>query len=140
VLVQVGGDARARDRAEVHAHVESLGAARLPQGLGGALGELRQLDRLGVVEVGVVGHVTVRDDHEVTRVVRVEVEHREHGRAAGDDQPVLIGELRDLAEGAAVVGPRAGGLVLALDVGHPVWGPQSLEVVRHTGAGLLDRL
>ena len=99
-----------------------------------------QLGGLRPVEVRVVGDVPVGHDHEVAAVVRVEVEHRVDVLAARDDQAVLVGLRRDRAEGTAVVGARAGRLVLALDVGHPVGRPQALERVLRPHSDLLLRL
>jgi hypothetical protein len=102
VLVEMGGDAGARDVTEVHAHVEPLGAAGVAQRLEGALGELGQLGRLAVVQFGVVGHVPIGADHQVAGVVGIKVQHRVDDRAAGDDQPFLVVELRDPAERAGL--------------------------------------
>ncbi len=71
---------------EVDADVEALRAARQPQRADGALGEDPELHRLLGSEVGVVGRVAERHDHEVARVVRVQVQHRVDVLAARDDQ------------------------------------------------------
>src|SRR5271165_5775119 len=74
----------------------------------------------GTGQLGVVGHVPVGADQDVAGVVRIQVEHRVHQRAAGDDQAVLVAQLRRLVERAALVlaGPR--GHALPFDVRHPV--------------------
>ena len=54
-------------------------------------GEGGQLDRLRLVQLGVVGDVPVRADQQVPRVVRVEVQHRVHPLAAGHHQAVRLG-------------------------------------------------
>ena len=127
--MEVRGDARAGDRAEVQADVEPVGAARLAQRGDGALGEAGQLGGLRLVQLGVVRDVPVRAHHEVTGVVRVEVQDGEDALPAPDDQAVLVAHLRNLAERASVVRSGAGGLALTLDVGHPVRCPQPLELV-----------
>src|SRR5690606_7649554 len=71
--------------------------------------------------------VPVRQHHQVPRVVRVQVEHRVHRRAAGHDEPFLVGQLRDAAERAAL---RTG----VLDVGQPVRGPEPAEPVGRADA------
>ncbi len=140
VLVQVRRDSRARDRALVHADVEAVRAGGGAQGRHGLLGEFAEFGGLPRREVGVVGDVPVGHGHQVTAVVRVEVEHRVDLLAAPDDEPVLVGLGRDRAEGAAVAGARAGRLVLALDVGHPMGRPQTLERVLRPYSQLLLRL
>src|SRR5690606_20719303 len=95
VLVQVGGDARAGDLAEVHADVEALGAAGLAQRAQRPLGELAQLDDLGRGQLVVAGDVPVGHDHQVAGVVGVEVQHRVDDLAPGDDQAVLVAHAGD---------------------------------------------
>jgi len=107
VLVQVGGDAGAGHRAQVDADVEALGPGGLAQRADRALGELGELGRLGLGQVGVVGHVPERADQHVARVVRVQVEHRVHQLAPGDDQALFVAELRRAVERAALVLARA---------------------------------
>ena len=109
VLVQVSGDARARHAAHVHADVEALRAGGGPQRAHRLPGELGQLGGLGVVQLGVVGHVPVRAHHQVTAVVRVQVEHRVDQRAAGDDERLGVRQARDPAE-RAVCPPVSAGL------------------------------
>ena len=128
------------DRALVHADVEAVRPGGGAQRGHRLLGELGQLGGLRPVQVRVVGDMPVGDDHQVAAVVRVQVEHRVDVLAARDDQPVLVGLGRDRAEGTAVVGTRAGRLVLALDVGHPVGRPQALERVLRPHSDLLLRL
>ena len=48
---------------------------RLPQRGHGPLGEVGQLGRLLYVQLGVVGHVPVRDHHEMTAVIGIQIEH-----------------------------------------------------------------
>ena len=140
VLVEVGGDAGAGDRALVHADVEAVRPGRRTQGRHRLLGQRGQFGGLRVGEVRVVGDMTVGHDHQMAAVVRVQVEHRVDLLAAPDHQAVLVGFGRNRAEGAAVVGTRAGRLVLALDVGHPVGRPQTLERVLRPHSPLLLRL
>ena len=63
--------------------------------------------RLGRLEVLQLGDVPVGQHHEVAGVVRVQVEHRVHGVAAGHDEPVLVGHARDAAERAARRAPAS---------------------------------
>ena len=127
--------------------LKPCGAGGLAQRADGALGELGEFGGLGGGQVGVVGHVPVRDDEQVPGVVRVQVEHRVDQRAAGHDQAVLVAQRGRAAERAALVLARARRLALALDVGHPVRRPQPPESVgdaredsrrrsRGTGTGL----
>src|SRR5271166_4853613 len=136
VLVQVGRDAGAGHAAQVHADVEALRVRGRAQGPDRALGVFGQFGGLARVQFRVVGHVPVRADQEVAAVVGVQVQHREHGPAARDDQAFLVTERRSAAEraGLALAGP--GRFVLALEVGHPVRHPQPRERVRDAGAGL----
>jgi hypothetical protein len=107
VLVQVGGDAGAGHRAEVHADVEPVRAGGLAQGADGTHGEVGELRGLRGGQVRVVGYVPVRDHQQVAGVVRVQVEHRVHHRAAGDDQAVLVAQLGRAVERAVLVLARA---------------------------------
>jgi len=125
--MQVGGDASAGHRAQVHADIEAVRAGRLAQSTDGALGELGELGRFLHGQLGVVGYVPVRDHHQVAGIVRVQVEHRVDQRAPGDDQAFLVAELRRAVERAVLRLPRARRLVLPLDVGHPVRRPQPPE-------------
>ena len=130
VLVQVVGQRTAGYGAQVETHVERVRRGDRPQRPQRGAGDGHQLRRLGLVEVLQPRHVPVGHDHEVPRVVRVQVEHRVHGRAAGDDQPVVVGQRRDPAERAALLGLRR----RRGDVGEPVRGPEPPEPVRDADA------
>ena len=131
VLVQVAGDARAAGDALVHAEVEAGGVGDLAQHPHGRLGQFGELRRFLDREVRVVRDVPVRADQQVARVVRKEVQHHVARPSPVDDQGVLVAPLGRGAERAVV---RVLELVLAaLDVRHPVRGPQALESVRDPG-------
>ena len=114
----------AGDRALVHPDVEAVRPADRAHHPHRRLGEGAELGDLVGGQVGVVGHVPVRDQHQVPGVVRVQVEDGVDRRPPGHDQAVLVAHRRDDAERAVV---RAGGLALAADVGHPVRRPEVLE-------------
>ena len=129
MLVQVVGDPGTGDRSLVHPDVEPMGTAHRPHGAHRRLGEHPELGDLLDGEVGVVGHVPVRDQHEVAGVVRVQVEHCVGDLPALYDQAFVVVHLRDAAERAVDL-IRALGLVLALDVDDPVRSPEAIECVR----------
>src|SRR5690606_36666245 len=98
-------------------------------------------DRLRLTQIGVVGHVPVRQHHQMARVVGVEVEDGENQLSPRHDQglAVRLARLQQPAERATVaIAPV--GLVLPLDVGHPVRSPQPLQRVRHSGTVLFGQL
>ena len=82
-------------------------------------------------ELRVVGDVAVRADHQVARAVRVQVEHREGDLASSYDEarPHRAATAPGRTGSRRTPGAR---LVLALDVGHPVRGPEPLEAGRVT--------
>jgi hypothetical protein len=97
------------------------------------------LEPLAVLHDSFIQKMRVGAHHEVSGVVRIQVEHGVGHRAASRDEPVLVVHLRDLAERAFVRATGTRGLVLALDVGHPVRCPKTLEVVSGAHAVLLFR-
>src|SRR5699024_9507489 len=86
MLVEVGGDAGPGDGPLVHAQVESVRAGHGADDPHGLLRELGELNGLVLGQIRVVGHMTVGADEQVSGIVRVEVEHREHRLTAADDE------------------------------------------------------
>src|SRR5690606_22306870 len=131
VLMQVARDAGAGDVALVHADVETVRAADSPDDPHRGLREPRELIGLLGGEVRVVRDVAVRTDHQVTRVVRVAVEHREDGLPSRHHQTVLGWPVRRTAERATSLGVVSRRRpVVALHVGQPVRRPQPFQSVR----------
>src|SRR5690606_7953426 len=125
------------DHALVHPDVEAVRVGHRPHDRHGVLGELGEFGRLGGGELGVVGHVAIRHDHEVARVVRIQVQDRVDAAPACDDQRLVVGHSDEPAERAPVLAIMLG-LVLAFDVRHPVRGPESLKLVRNPDTVLAD--
>lgn len=84
VHVEMIDDAGAGRSTEVHPDIHSLRPVRLVQRALGLRDYLYQLGPLLAVEVPKAGNVPVRDDHEVTAVVRVEVQDHEAGSPPGE--------------------------------------------------------
>ncbi|MCO5556197.1 hypothetical protein L7F22_009742 [Adiantum nelumboides] len=141
VLVQVLGQRPAGDVAQVQADVERVRRRDLLHGHDGLPGERHQLGGLGVGEVLQLRDVPVGQHHQVPRVVRVQVQQREHLVAAGDDEVVRV-RVRRVAQGVPPGDPaeRAAGVGGVLDVGEPVRGPQPGEAVGRPGPLLRDPL
>ena len=89
MLVQVAGDPGSRQGPLVHPEVEPLGGGDLTQDAHRSLGESPELGHFGRGEVGIVGDVPVRADHDVTGVVRVEVQHTEDLLPSGEDKTLV---------------------------------------------------
>jgi hypothetical protein len=104
------------------------------QHMHGVLGQCSECQQFVVVKLGEVGDMPVGTDQQVAGRVGIEVEHRKSQVAAVHDQSGSVLAGLHSAERAFLC-VRARRLVLALDVDHPMRGPQSLESVRSAGMG-----
>ena len=121
MLVQVRRDAGAGARSLVHAEVEALRLADRPEGAHRRLRQPGHLVGLRLVEIGVVGDMAVRADHQVARCVRIEVEDGVRGLASMHHQhyltkPVSSDDLLHAIERALAHHEAARGLKNKLDV------------------------
>jgi hypothetical protein len=95
------------------------------------LDERHQLAAFRLGEILELRKPAVWHHHQMPRVVRVEVEHGVDQFAAGHDQTVFVGQLRD-------VGERLGPIVVGLlqrpvgQIAHSVGRPQPLQMVGFT--------
>src|SRR5699024_1075368 len=130
VLVHVPGNTGTGHRPGVHAQVETVARLHLLQRAHRRCRQLGHLRTLRGGHRGQVRYVPVRADEQVPRVVRVEVEHHVAGLTPADHERLLIPLARCRAERAPRPGAVIGGLVLPVDVGHPVRRPQPVVPVR----------
>src|SRR4029453_11229119 len=132
VLVQVGRNAGPGNLPRVDAYVETSRSSGCAERCDRLLAEGGDLGGLRLGQLDVVGHVTVRNEHQVTGRVRVEVQHDVRSRTTPDDEPVLVVFGGDAAKRAPL--PRFGAcrLVLTLDVRHPMRTPEALERIGRT--------
>ena len=79
--VDVVGDARARDAAEVPAEVEPARAVDALEDVDGGDGQAMDLERLVVGQLGELAHVAARSDHEMPGRVWELVQEHQRGRA-----------------------------------------------------------
>ena len=86
MLVQVRGDAGARDRTLVHPDVEAVRTGDPAQGPHRVLRQGTHLGHFVDREVAVVGDVAIRAHQQVPGVVRELVQHHVRNGAASDDE------------------------------------------------------
>ena len=115
--VDVVGDARAGDAAQVPPEVVALGAIDLGQRVHPLAPEPVDLDGLLVVQLGEPADVSHRCDQQVTRGVGKLVQQDERTPTPVHDEPVLVGALERGAEDAPLL------LVGATDVLESPRGP-----------------
>ena len=82
------------------------------------------------LKVGVIGNVTIGTDHQMARVVRIQVEYNVNMHPPGNDQTVLLAHQRGSTERTVITGICVARLVLSLEIGHAMRTPQSLPCVR----------
>ena len=106
VHVEVRGDARPGDRAEVDPDVEPLGADRVPEPYGGLANQAEERVVIGVAEIFRRCDVLMRNDEEVARGDRVAVQHHERPLGRAHDatlRALFFGSAGDSAKDALAV-------------------------------------
>jgi len=75
MLVEVGCDARSRNRSLIHAKVESLSARHSTQGLHCLLGKHRNFISLWIGKFGEISNMPIRANQQMPRVVGIQIQN-----------------------------------------------------------------
>src|SRR5271166_5349154 len=137
--MQMFGQRTARRLPQIQADVEAVWSRHVLDDANRLLREGHQLGGLLVGEIFQLGYPPIRHHHQMSGVVRVQVEHGVDEFTAGDHETVLVGQLRDLAERLVSRGLFAPQWRLG-QVAHSIGRPQPLQVVGVADSPVDDRV